>query len=221
MVKEIMLKENDFSIRETSYSDIRILLPLYVNFYNELRSKQGWKLASIEEYEDDVKTILKRDKVFIACHKDLAVGFARISRRDGAYWIEELYVEKNYRRLGIGRKLVERAEKYIKEFEISAYILVLPQDKEALEFWVKMGYNMLNSIELVRDFGKTKRSLKPRTVSILGYPLKLARWNHEKYTDKELEYLKIIDDFFKAGGTREIYLKLVIKALSNYNTNKN
>lgn len=211
-----MSRKNSFLIKEASSSDIQLVLPLYVNFYNELRAKQGWNPASIEEYKEDVEMILKRDKVFIAYHNDLGIGFVRISRRDGAFWIEELYVEKNYRNLKVGRKLVEKAEEYIRKFEISVYIMVLPQDIDAMNFWIKMGYNMLNSIELVKDFQETKRSLKPRVITILGYSLKLAKWSYEKYTDEQLEYLEAIDNFFKTGGTIKTYLKLVTKVLREY-----
>ena len=209
---------NNFLIREASYRDILTLLPLYVNFYTELRSKQGWKPSSIKEYEEDVRMILKRDEVFIAYDGQMAIGFVRISRRDGAYWIEELYVEKKYRKLGVGRTLLNKAEEYIKNFEISSYIMVLPQDRDSLEFWLKNGYEMLNTIELVKDFDKTKRLIRPRIISILGYPLEIARWKHENYTREELEYLEAIDNFFKSGGSKETYLKIVAKALRQYKT---
>ena len=206
----------ELKIKEASHSQFHILLPLYFKFYSELRTRQGWKIHDIDYYKDDVKMILGKDKVFIAYDEETAIGFIRISKRDGAYWIEEIYVENGYRGLGVGKKLVKKGEDYIKNLEISAYVMVLPQDRDAIMFWCKMGYDMLNTIELVKDFRETNRQFRHRTVSIMGYSMKLARWRYEKYTEKELEYLDAVEEFYRLGGTREEYLEIVSKALRQH-----
>ncbi len=56
--------------------------------YVKLRSKQGWKPHTLEEYAEDVRRYLKSDAIFIARVGGEAVGFVRVSKRGGSYRIE-------------------------------------------------------------------------------------------------------------------------------------
>jgi hypothetical protein len=81
-------------VREAGGADLEPLLDLYLGFYSELRSRQGWRPHGWEEYREEVERYLSRDKVFLAeADSGEAVGFIRISERDGSYWLEELYVK--------------------------------------------------------------------------------------------------------------------------------
>jgi len=211
-----MSHKNCFEVREATYSDFQDLLKLYLNFYRELRLKQGLDIPDINEYEKDLETIFGRDKIFIAYYDEIPLGYVRISERDGSYWIEEVYVEKRYRRKGVGKSLVEKAEEYIKNFDSYSYIMVLPQDKDSINFWLKMGYIILNTIELTKNLNEKYGLSDSRTITIFGYPLELYKWREEYYSEIELEYLKAVDEFFRAGGNRETYLKIVTDALKRY-----
>ncbi len=57
---------NGFYVREIQKDEYEELLRLYYEFYKELRSKQGWKPHSIDEYRVDVARIMEKDKVFVA-----------------------------------------------------------------------------------------------------------------------------------------------------------
>ena len=46
---------------------------------------------------------MRSDAVFIARVGGEAVGFARVSMREGSYWIEEIYVRPEHRGKGIGK----------------------------------------------------------------------------------------------------------------------
>lgn len=192
---------------------LEIVLDLYYSFYVELRSKQGLNPGSKEEYRSDVEEMFSRgDKIFIAFINDRPVGFVRISEREGAYWIEEIFVLPNYRGHGIGRALLEKAEEFISKRDIDAYVMVLPQDKDAINFWLKMGYRILNTIELVKEFVSTDRSKKVWLFEIFGYPVLLPRWEKEKLSDIEREYLIILEKFL-SKFSREDYLRIVTEAL--------
>jgi len=192
---------------------LETILDLYYSFYVELRDKQGLNPGSREEYRSDVEEIFSRgDKIFVAFINDQPVGFVRISEREGAYWIEEIFVSPDYRGRGIGRALLKKAEKFISERDIAAYVMVLPQDKDAINFWLKMGYRVLNTIELVKEFVPTDRSRKVWFFEVFGYPVLLPKWEKESLSDIEREYLKILEKFL-SKFSREDYLRIVTEAL--------
>ena len=214
---------NNLSIRiiRASEKDVNVFANLYFEFYKELRSRQGWSLHDFNEYLEDAKNMFKRgDVIFLAVYNSNPVGFIRISEREGSYWIEDIFVSPNYRGKGIGKLLVKTAENYIKNYDSSAYIMVLPQDRKALDFWIHMGYNILNSIELVKDFGETRLGLNPRYVEIIGKKLFIARWKNEDYSDDEKKFLDLLEKFYEIGGTDKVFLQLVNEALEKWINNK-
>ncbi len=203
-------------IREAGPRDLDQLLHLYAGFYSELRARQGWRPHSLEEYREEVNEILVKDKVFLAEEGNTLVGFIRVSQREGSYWIEELYVKPEYRGQGIGRRLVETAEDYVRKHDLSIYIMVLPQDRRAISFWLHMGYTLLNTIELAKDFKPLRRSTNTRTVPILTNLFKISRWAHEEYIPLEKQFLELIEEYSKQGGTGEELLKIFTNALRNH-----
>ncbi len=219
------LKE-EYNFRLAQLSDLEALARRYYEFFAELRSKQGWRPQSYREYKEEVKSYLERGDIFIVAEtKGEIIGFARISERDGAYWIEEIYVHPSHRGKGLGKKLVEAVENEIKKHDIAAFIMVLPQDRSAFRFWVKMGYTLLNSIELAKDFKPLDRSQSTRTIEILGYPLKIAKWEKEEYSKDEKYFLDAIEKFYDNGGTQKEFIKIVTEAIEEWikehkNTNK-
>jgi len=89
-----MTRGGSIAVREASSEDLERFLDLYLEFYGELRSKQGWRPHGWEEYREEVERFLLRDKVFLAeTNSGETVGFIRISEREDSYWIEELYVK--------------------------------------------------------------------------------------------------------------------------------
>ncbi|MDK2914201.1 MAG: hypothetical protein PWQ79_1116 [Thermococcaceae archaeon] len=118
--------------------------------------------------------------------------------------------------MGIGRAFVERAEKEILKHDTYLYLFVLPQDKDAIAFWKKMGYDVINTIELVKDLEPTPRDEGFHTVEFLGEKFRIFRWKYEKLTEEEKEFLDLLDEFYKRGGTKEEFLRIVNKALKEW-----
>ncbi len=205
----------ELTIRRASISDLNVFLELYYGFYRELRSRQGWRPHSIEEYRRDAENILKRDAVFLAYVNGEPVGFIRVSERNGSYWIEELYVKPIYRGKGIGRRLVEVAEEYISRHDSAVYIMVLPQDKRAIEFWLHMGYNILNTVELMKDLESSSGD-ETKVFEFFGYKVNIWRWRIEEYSGVEKEFLEAVREFYEKGGSREEFLRVVARALREW-----
>ena len=205
-------------VREANRGDLEVLLDLYMGFYSELRSRQGLRPRSREEYRGEVESYLSRDKIFLAeTSNGEAVGFIRVSTREGCYWFEELYVKPKHRGKGVGRMLVEKAEEYVKRHDPYVYIMVLPQDRRALSFWLHMGYKLLNTIELAKNLEGDEEETRP--IPLLSHILEIYRWNKEDYTPLEERFLKLVEEFHRRGGSGEELLKIFVSALEEYLSN--
>ena len=192
-------------------------ITLYIEFFKELRGKQGWSPDEEEVYKREVENYFKRgDMVFLAVEEGKLAGFIRVSSREGCFWIEELFVRPKFRGRGIGRALVERAEEEVRKHDDALYLFVLPQDKDAIAFWKKLGYDVINTIELVKDLEPTPRDEGFHTIEFLGERFRIFRWKYEKLTEKEKEFLELLDGFYKRGGTKEEFLRIVNKALKEW-----
>lgn len=192
-------------------------ITLYIEFFKELRGKQGWNPDEEEVYKREVENYFKRgDMVFLAVEEGKSAGFIRVSSREGCFWIEELCVRPEFRGRGIGRALVERAEEEVRKHDDALYLFVLPQDKDAIAFWKKLGYDVINTIELVKNLKPTPRDEGFHTIEFLGERFRIFRWKYEKLTEKEKEFLELLDEFYKRGGTKEEFLRIVNKALKEW-----
>ena len=190
-----------------------IIAVLYYSFYKELRSKQGLPCGSIEDYRSEVKEMLERgDKFIVALADDNPVGFVRISEKEGVYWIEEIFVASEFHGRGIGRRLVEEAERYIKTKNYAAYVMVLPQELSTIKFWLHMGYKLLNTIELVKYLSSLPEAEDTRVFEVFGFPLLIWRWEEEEYDKLELEFLATLKEFFTKYDRRD-FLRVVTDAL--------
>ncbi len=190
---------------------------LYTEFFMELREKQGWKPDREEAYRKEAESYFRRgDLIFLALEGAKAAGFIRVSSREGCFWVEEIYVRPEFRGKGIGRALVERAEKEVLEYDDALYLLVLPQDKDAIGFWKKLGYDTINTIELVKDIKETPRGEGFHTIEILGERFRIFEWKGEKFTDEEKRFMELLEEFYGKGGTKKEFLELVNRALERW-----
>ncbi|NJE53890.1 GNAT family N-acetyltransferase [Thermococcus sp. 21S9] len=188
---------------------------LYIEFFRELRGKQGWSPHAEAEYRAEATHYFRRgDLIFLAIEEE-PLGFIRVSSREGSFWVEELFVRPEFRGRGIGRVLVERAEEEVRKHDDALYLFVLPQDKDAIAFWKKLGYDVINTVELVKDLEHSERP-SFHTVELLGGPFKIFRWKGEKFTEEEKRFMELLEEFYQKGGTKEEFLRLVNRALEGW-----
>ncbi len=190
---------------------------LFVEFFYELRGNQGWDPHAEMEYRYDATRYFERgDIVLLAVEDGEAVGFIRVSSREGSFWVEEIYVRPEYRGRGVGRKLVNAAEREVLKRDVSLYLYVLPQDKRAIKFWKSLGYDRINTLELVKDLKPTRRSEGTHTVELLGERFEIFRWEREEFSREEIEFMRLLEEFYGRGGTKEELLRLFNGALRSY-----
>ena len=189
---------------------------LYTEFFMELREKQGWEPAEEEAYRKEAESYFRRgDLIFLALENTRPVGFIRVSSLEDYFKIEEIYVKPGFRGKGIGRALVEIVEEEVKKHDDTLYLLVLPQDKDAIGFWKGLGYDVINTVELMKDL-EPSNGVAFHTVEFLGERFRIFGWKGEEFADEERHFMELLEKFYEEGGTKKEFLELVNRALEGW-----
>lgn len=140
--KNIKVTENNIFIRDFQLNDIACLTDLTIEL--------GYD-TTIEQMTKRMETILQLDNywTFVAVLDKNIVGYIGLNKnyfweQDGHFIrIQALVVNKEHRRLGIGQKLIDSAEKLARQ--INAKLMVLncgnrDERQSAHQFYPKMGF---------------------------------------------------------------------------------
>jgi ribosomal protein S18 acetylase RimI-like enzyme len=167
--------------RQYQKRDFHALSALYRNFYNEMREWQGWSQVKLDEKEAEETARGSLDAnsvIFVAEDNKKLIGFGRVQFWDGAYSIREVFVEKPFRRKGIGSKLLENCENLVQQNgETSVYLTVEPKHSVSIEYLIHNGYDTLNMLELRKDPARSNFPERQHNVDILGHRLRLLKRN--------------------------------------------
>jgi GNAT superfamily N-acetyltransferase len=167
--------------REYRDRDFKALSSLCGSFYNEMRERQGWSKLKLNEKEAEETTresLENNSVIFVAEDHEKLIGFARVQLWDGAYFVREVFVEKPFRRRGIGSKLLASCEKLVRQnSETSIYLTVEPKHSVSIEYLIHNGYDTLNMLELRKDLAKDDFPERQGNVEVLGHRLQLLKWN--------------------------------------------
>ena len=91
---------------------------------------------------------------FVTISEDDLQGYKKIEKN--SLFINEIYILKNYRKLGYGKKLIKYGIEYIKNLNFKTYISV--QKKELLGYYRKLGfievdnYNLDNQEYIIMEY---------------------------------------------------------------------
>lgn len=85
--------------------------------------------------------------IFVASYNSVTVGFLSFSGFKGRGAETTIFVCKKYRRMGIGSKLIERAEQLLNQYEAveRSMGVCIDGDRSSLQFVCKNGYHLLHS----------------------------------------------------------------------------
>jgi len=99
-----------------------------------------WVATNVKYYGEG-KNWVEEDFVFKAVEEGEIVGTIYGKFAAGVLYIDDLIVTKTKRNLGIGKKLMEKAEEFGKEKKAHKAYLITGEDwNEARGFYEKMGY---------------------------------------------------------------------------------
>ncbi len=142
---------NSIEIRKATSSDVELLLPMLELF--------GFPTEH-HILKDHLKKFTSENGngVVVAIYKDAIVGFIAWSKsllfvsKAVRFRIEGLYVDEKYRRLKIGKKLLEHVEEVAKSCSPAIMDLICGKRREkegAHEFYKSLGYKKEGDIEKV------------------------------------------------------------------------
>ena len=115
------------------------------NSTKEYMFNMNWALT--EQGYNNYKSNIDHDWIYVACVDNKIIGYMTCWINKKRPWLEydvleigNLYIQKEYRRLGIGTELINKAKSLCKEKGIRFLkIDVLEDDKEAQSFYQKHG----------------------------------------------------------------------------------
>ncbi len=161
-----MSAENSVIIRAYDVKDFVSLTNLVAEFFTYHLQLNGRGPLPPEE----AATIIPQDMLQESSHILVAettegktvVGFCRVELHEGAYFLRELGVTENWQIRGVGTALLRAAEDYIREAgETNLYLSVVPRNINAVRFFVRRGYDILNTMELRTTVAEEKITRKP------------------------------------------------------------
>lgn len=109
---------------------------------------------SNEELQQDLDDWTSQGHLLYLIMKDDAwIGFVHLGSRGGAIdWLEDLYIQKEYRNRGIGSYVIHRVEEFIQTWSDSMYIEVAARNLDAMRLYHRLGYDVLNTVTIRKDF---------------------------------------------------------------------
>jgi len=123
--------------------------------------------SELEQYFTD-----KRFHIWVAKLPELEqeegiIGFMVIKNEDEVSWLELMYVRPEFRRKGIGKAMVRKAEEIVKSSgQKTLYLWIHPQNDNVIHFLDKCGYNTINMVELCKDFDGNGQNEQNKTLTI-------------------------------------------------------
>ncbi|HUV46865.1 MAG TPA: GNAT family N-acetyltransferase [Candidatus Bathyarchaeia archaeon] len=142
---------DNIKIRLSSQKDLKTVNKLFwlLTLYNRKnRPKDEVKQRRDEEAEKNLsneeakKVFSNKNCYFLVAEtndKEI-IGYGYIDKSKSRIVIEELYVKKEFRRKGIGKKILTGLENYLKKNKLRAMVEVFPWNKKAIRFYNKNGY---------------------------------------------------------------------------------
>jgi ribosomal protein S18 acetylase RimI-like enzyme len=131
---------------------------MVINDYNEIinlwKNTKGVGLSGNDESKKSIKYFLEKNPniCFVAENKDKDIIGTIMAGNDGRRGhIYHLMVKSEYRKNGIGKKLLEKTEKVLKKEGIrKIFLVVFKENKIGNKFWENNGYKIRKDL-IYRD----------------------------------------------------------------------
>lgn len=142
-------------IRLAEINDEEKISRLIAQFRVELKQFKGiMSTPKIDQAKDEFREYIQAEHpIFVAEDKSKELlGYIVCRIDDGVVWAESLFVSNSVRRKGIASKLYREVEKIANKLgSDTVYNWVHPNNDKIIIFLSKMGYDVLNLIEIRRS----------------------------------------------------------------------
>ncbi len=121
----------------------------YDNVYTLWMSCAGMGLNNLDDSRSGIEKFLNRnpDTCYVAIDNNIIVGVIMVGNDGRRGYIYHTSVHPDYRKQGIGRKLVDTALDSLLKLGINKVALVVfDRNKAGNEFWEKMGFTTRNDL---------------------------------------------------------------------------
>lgn len=107
-----------------------------------------------EEALNNLHEWTQKEHLFLMIrYEDQNIGFVHLgSRGANTDWLEDFYIKAQYRRQGIGTKVIHMVEEMVRTWSDSMYIEASSRNKDAIRLYHSLGYDVLNTITIRKDF---------------------------------------------------------------------
>ncbi|PKM95579.1 MAG: GNAT family N-acetyltransferase [Firmicutes bacterium HGW-Firmicutes-1] len=132
---------------------------LIIRNLKEVNSKD-YPISEIEALaerfsEVNIDNLLRDRKVFVAVWNEKAIGTLSVVNKRGGevfdYIFLTIFVNPDFHRRGIGKKLMYEGETYVKGLQ--GKTISIPSSITSSEFYVRMGYEYIEGIKKLDDSG--------------------------------------------------------------------
>ena len=154
--------KHDFTIREVRLEDAAKLVEIYTYYVLNTAVSFEYAVPTVEEFKDRISHIIEKYPYLVCEVDNEIVGYAyanAYSVRDAYAWTvaTSIYLDKNYRRQGIGSALYEELENRLREQGIvnmlagAAYCEKEDEylSHDSFKFHSKMGYSKVAHFEAI------------------------------------------------------------------------
>ena len=154
----------ELKIRDVQLEDAERLVEIYAPYIKETAVSFEYEVPTVDEFKERIKNI-KEKYPYLVCEKDgFIVGYvyaSAYSKREAYDWTvgTSIYVDKNYRRMGVGSLLYSQLEACLKEKGIENLLAGVAYceredeylTKDSYKFHLREGYVMAGHLN---DVGK-------------------------------------------------------------------
>lgn len=151
-----MMMNDNIRIRPAGAEDAEALLAIYAPYVRETAITFEYDVPTVEEFQSRIRNILQKYPYLIAEQDGRAVGYAyagSFKERASYAWDAEttIYVARDRKRQGIGRRLYRTLEDILKAqgiLNLNACIAFPPQEDEyltrnSMEFHARCGFRLV------------------------------------------------------------------------------
>lgn len=202
-----MAANDSITLRLVTTEDAKELVAIYAPYVETTAISFEYETPSVEEFAHRIEEVLERFPYLAAVHEGEIVGYAYAHPygvRKAYSWAVELsvYIRRDCRGMGIGRKLYEAMEVILKAQNITnLYVLVAGVDEEdeylthdSQKFHLAMGYEYVGKLHKAGyKFGRWYDMI---TMEKIIAP-------HPEYTQPNVvPFFTLNDDVFERAGMK-------------------